>query len=709
MKNFTAVTAALCAVALFSCGVEEGALETTETIAVSKQALTGPMPYRGVNLAGAEFGIASDGTGQNPGTHGGAYIYPDPSYASGYSANYFLQKGMTTFRLPFRWERLQRTRRAAFDAAELTRLRTTVNRLTSQGAVVLLDPHNYARYGTAYIGSASVPNADFADFWSRLATEFKGNPNVLFGLMNEPYGLPTEQWVGSANAAIAAIRATGATNLILVPGNAWSGAHSWTQNWYGTANSVAMLAIRDPGNNYAFEVHQYFDSGYSGATTTCLSATTGADQMRSLTAWLRANGKKAFLGEFATGTSATCLTALDGLLTYMEQNADVYLGWTWWAAGPWWGSSWTSLEPTSTGADKPQMDVLERHLAAVTPPASSCTDGVRNGTETGVDCGGSCAACAPVASCTDGVRNGTETGVDCGGSCAACAPVASCTDGVRNGAETGVDCGGSCAACTTGGTCQARTWEAETMTRSTGGSVTGGWNLWTNGNVQTTSSVTFPATSSTLAVTARGTSAGGVWPRMIVSVGSTTLGTVNVTSTSWAAYRFTVPANASGLVRVAFDNDAVSGSEDRNLYVDKVVLECGATTTPPPAPAPTCTGATYEAESMTKTTGGAVTGGWNLWSNGSVSTQHPFVAAPVRVAVVARGQSAGGVWPRMIVSVGGQVLSTVSVTSTSWTEYGVDLTRAAGSAEIRVSFDNDAIVGSEDRNLLLDKVIVRCR
>ena len=423
-----------------------------------------------------------------------------------------------------------------------------MNRLTSQGAVVLLDPHNYARYGTAFIGSASVPNADFADFWSRLATEFKGNPNVLFGLMNEPYGLPTEQWVGSANAAIAAIRATGATNLILVPGNAWSGAHSWTQNWYGTANSVAMLNIRDPGNNYAFEVHQYFDSGYSGATTTCLSATTGADQLRSLTSWLRANGKKAFLGEFATGTSATCLTALDGLLTYMEQNADVYLGWTWWAAGPWWGSSWTSLEPTSTGADKPQMDVLERHLAAVSAPTSSCTDGV---------------------------RNGAETGVDCGGSCAACAPVASCTDGVRNGAETGVDCGGSCAACTTGGTCQSRTWEAETMTRSTGGSVTGGWNLWTNGSVQTPSSVTFPSTSSTLAVTARGSVAGGVWPRMIVSVGGQVLSTVSVSATSWTEYGVDLTrAAGTSEIRVSFDNDAVVGSEDRNLLVDKVIVRC---------------------------------------------------------------------------------------------------------------------------------------
>ena len=39
-----------------------------------------------------------------------------------------------------------------------------------------------------------------------------------------------------------------------------------------------------------------------------------------------------------------------------------------------------------------------------------------------MDCGGSCAAC-PVgdATCRDGVRNGEETGVDCGGPCPTCA------------------------------------------------------------------------------------------------------------------------------------------------------------------------------------------------------------------------------------------------------------------------------------------------
>jgi uncharacterized protein YjdB len=70
--------------------------------------------------------------------------------------------------------------------------------------------------------------------------------------------------------------------------------------------------------------------------------------------------------------------------------------------------------------------------------SGTCTDGIQNGTETGIDCGGSCPACV---TCSDGIQNGTETGVDCGGSCPACP---TCNDGIQNGTETGIDCGGSC-------------------------------------------------------------------------------------------------------------------------------------------------------------------------------------------------------------------------------------------------------------------------
>ena len=119
------------------------------------------------------------------------------------------------------------------------------------------------------------------------------------------------------------------------------------------------------------------------------------------------------------------------------------------------------------------------------------TDGVKNGDETGVDCGGATAPkCPPGQGCLsdndcnkvrcdlaakkckppshdDGIKNGDETGIDCGGptapnrcppgqGCAAdgdcanvrcnattllCEPPTS-SDGLKNGTETDIDCGG---------------------------------------------------------------------------------------------------------------------------------------------------------------------------------------------------------------------------------------------------------------------------
>jgi endoglucanase len=307
--------------------------------------------YKGVNLAGADFGEDS-----LPGTLDKDYTYPTAA-----EVDYFKGKGMSIFRLPFRWERLQRSKLAAFNAAEQARMDTFVTYATGKGAYVLLDPHNYARYYGNIIGASTVPASAYADFWSKLAQHYRSNSRVIFGLMNEPHDMSTELWVSDANAAIQAIRQTGATNLILVPGNAWDGAASWGDNWYGTPNAVAMLNITDPGNNYAFEVHQYLDSDGSGTHETCVSTTIGSERLAYFTSWARLNHKRAFLGEFAGAANPTCLAALDDILTHLDQNSDVYLGWSYWAAGPWWGDYMFSIEPLD-GADRPQMATLSLHL-----------------------------------------------------------------------------------------------------------------------------------------------------------------------------------------------------------------------------------------------------------------------------------------------------------------------------------------------------------
>ncbi len=86
----------------------------------------------------------------------------------------------------------------------------------------------------------------------------------------------------------------------------------------------------------------------------------------------------------------------------------------------------------------------------------TCSDGVQNGDETGVDCGGSCLVCVRSATCSDGLQNGGETGVDCGGPCTkSCEDIpAHCKDSVKNDTETDVDCGGSCPGCPTAKSCR---------------------------------------------------------------------------------------------------------------------------------------------------------------------------------------------------------------------------------------------------------------
>jgi len=54
----------------------------------------------------------------------------------------------------------------------------------------------------------------------------------------------------------------------------------------------------------------------------------------------------------------------------------------------------------------------------------------------------------PVGSCSNGLMDLDEEGVDCGGICPEpCVPVDSCSNGVQDAGEEGVDCGGPCAVC----------------------------------------------------------------------------------------------------------------------------------------------------------------------------------------------------------------------------------------------------------------------
>jgi aryl-phospho-beta-D-glucosidase BglC (GH1 family) len=306
----------------------------------------------GVNLSGAEYNAGV------PGKINFDYTYPTHA-----EIDYFASNAFTAIRLPFVWERVQPVMNGALSASELSYIDDVVSYANSKGIKLILDPHNYGYGYDAQIGSAALPNAAFANFWGQLAGHFSSNANVLFGLMNEPHDISATQWIGSVNAAIEAIRASGATSQqILVPGTYWDGAASWVSS---DNAEVVGAGVIDPAHNFAFEVHQYLDSDGSGTHPDVVSTTIGVEKLTDITAWAEATGNKLFLGEFGISSDAVSLAALNNMLGFMQQHSGVWEGGTYWAAGAWLGPYMYSVEPAQ-GINKPQMAILSQYAKTST-------------------------------------------------------------------------------------------------------------------------------------------------------------------------------------------------------------------------------------------------------------------------------------------------------------------------------------------------------
>jgi hypothetical protein len=109
-----------------------------------------------------------------------------------------------------------------------------------------------------------------------------------------------------------------------------------------------------------------------------------------------------------------------------------------------------------------------------------------------------------------------------------------------------------------------------------------------------------------------------------------------------------------------------------------------------------------------KTVGGSFKGGWNLWSNGTLSENVHIPATGIyEVVVRAYGSPLGGIWPLMALSVDGIEKQPVTVDSAGFTSYLFQVDLDPGVHTIGVAFLNDAYNRSEDRSLYLDKLTIR--
>jgi aryl-phospho-beta-D-glucosidase BglC (GH1 family) len=222
---------------------------------------------------------------------------------------------------------------------------------SSAGLYVILDLHWTAPGNNCPMGqNPMADSANSVTFWSQIATAFKSYPNVIFEPFNEPYlywltasetawsvllnsGTET-QFVAAGNPyAVAlnwqsagmqqmvdAIRATGATNVILTAGVDWAKDLSqWLAN-----------KPNDPAHQLGAVWHAYPAYGTTFGTAAYAQPDHAPGVWSDVQAILAA-GFPVVITEFGDHNAAGTASApfASNLLPWADQNGVSYLAWTW--------------------------------------------------------------------------------------------------------------------------------------------------------------------------------------------------------------------------------------------------------------------------------------------------------------------------------------------------------------------------------------------
>jgi cell division septation protein DedD len=199
-----------------------------------------------------------------------------------------------------------------------------VNLLNANGLIVILDLHWNNSGSNQSTGQEPMPDLDHAPaFWTSVANTFKNNSSVIFDLYNEPYTSSWSCWLNGSTAPSASpcgdvgfavagmqtlvntVRATGATNILMLGGLAWSNdLTGWLAN-----------KPNDPDNNLVASSHIY--NFNACANTSCWNSEIAPVKAQV----------PVLVGEM--GENDCSSSFISGLMSWLDSENIGYLAWTW--------------------------------------------------------------------------------------------------------------------------------------------------------------------------------------------------------------------------------------------------------------------------------------------------------------------------------------------------------------------------------------------
>ena len=312
-----------------------GALSVSNQLALERNYFNYKSPF----IFGMNFSDGDDVPGRT--TYGVNYKYPVPADFDAMNT-----RGIKLIRMAIGWEKIQKTTLGPLDPRDIADIHTALNAASARGMKVILDLHNFLQYNVP--PSDSCTEAQLLDVWTRLATEFNGDPGLYaYGIMNEPgYGttvITPQQWATWAQDTINTIRSIDTTTPIIY--------HAW---WKGGTDYGRVLITQttfpsDPQNKLILEWHLYPDgsgafntSGGQSSYDACHAYPTcllGPLQM--IYEFAQSMGVGLLIGEYAVQAFDYRWTdVVETFLTFCKYNN---IPSTFWA----YGSLWSKITSTS--------------------------------------------------------------------------------------------------------------------------------------------------------------------------------------------------------------------------------------------------------------------------------------------------------------------------------------------------------------------------
>jgi len=255
-------------------------------------------------------------------------------------------------------------------------IKAFVDLLTTNGIASIVDLHrSWPGTGTPGNQQTCMPDADHSPaFWTSVANTFKGNGSVLFDLFNEPCAPSWSCWANGGNCGednqgtityaavgmkslLATVRATGATNIVVIGGNQY--AHDLSR-WVANKPTDTLT----PPQIMAAQ-HMYGDE--CGTNNACLTPSSQYGDIAAISA-----SYPVIMGEFGGSYGAGsnenlgCGTAIPvAIMSFLNGLGQHYTAWNW---------NWNGINGDCNNGDFPLT--LNGNAGAPTPWGTALQAGI---------------------------------------------------------------------------------------------------------------------------------------------------------------------------------------------------------------------------------------------------------------------------------------------------------------------------------------------